>query len=712
MLHLRRGAVLCALVLALLPRSSLQAQALPPFEPRYDLTANGVIDSADASTAASGWSDLAGTDPCALDGLSALDLNSDGCLDVADVQLLAARVGATTPQAWPEAASGAPAAVWTVDSNGAEQDAQIGDGICRTSRNRCTLRAAIQEANHSVGPDTITFDVRNSDGSCPSVVTINPDSEGYGPLALDDPRGDGTTIDGYTQCGARPNSEPVRGNAVIKIELRGSRNLNVHGLRILSAHNVVRGLALYNWDRQIEVYGGRARYNRIEGNFIGTNAAQNFVSGGLGTHHSEGIRFQIGARHNVLGCGSFDASDQFQPCTDPARAYAARNIIAGNGNDGIHLEREAYHNHIVGNYVGLKQDGETILRNAADGVDFEQGPQHNWLGGLTPLERNVISGSSSDGIEISHGTWTQFNHVVGNYFGLDASGTKARPNQHNGISFEDTVDQNYAYENVVSGNGDSGFRFYVLATRNVVRNNIVGLAADGETPLPNGANGVYVIGGSQNNLLLENVIAHNHDHGIFLASTSDSDHNGIGETYYNTISKNQIFNNRRQGISFYGKEGIYPNQNLAAPRLIRASTRRVEGTACAGCRIEVFLADKTTLTPSDGDHSGEGREFVGEGMADGAGNFSIAVRELDLGAIVTVTATDVEGNSSMFARNIAVTEVAIPEPTVAPTLTSTPPPSATPTTTPEPTPSPEPTATRTPGEAPLEGRLWMPLLRR
>jgi hypothetical protein len=475
---------------------------------------------------------------------------------------------------------------------------------------------------------------------------------------------------------------------------------------------VVRGLALYSWDRQIEIYGGRARYNRVEGNFIGTNAAQSFTSSGLGTHHSEGIRLQIGARHNILGCGAFDASDQFQPCADPAQAAAARNIIAGNGNDGIHLEREAYHNRIVGNYIGLKQDGETALRNSADGVDIEQGPQQNWLGGLTPLERNVISGSGSDGIEISHGTWTQFNHVAGNYFGLDASGTKAVPNRHNGISFEDTVDQNYAYNNVVSGNGDSGFRFYVLATRNVVRSNVIGLAADSQTPLPNGNNGVYVMGGSQRNLLLENMIAHNLDHGIYLASTSDSDHNGIGETYYNTISRNRIFNNGRQGISFSGKRDIYPNQNLAAPQLLRASTLRVEGTACAGCRVEVFLADKATLAPQDGDHSGEGREFVGEGVADGAGNFSVAVRELAIGQLVTVTATDIEGNTSMFARNIAVSEVAIPEPTPAPTLTPTLAPSATPTATPEPTATAEPTATRTPAEAPPESRLWMPLLRR
>jgi hypothetical protein len=715
MLRLRIGGTLCALILALAATGAATfAQERPPFQQRFDLTSNGVVDGADVALAAAAWADAGGS--CALTP-AGLDLNGDGCLDAADVQLVAAAAGSAEPGTPVDTAPAqATARTWTVNGTSLDADAAPGDGACADGRGRCTLRAAIQEANRSVGPDLIRFDVRDSGGACPSLVTIAaPFEDGYQELVVDDPRGDGTTIDGYTQCGASANTGAVAGNAVIKVELKGNYRRDIHGLHILSPNNVVRGLSLYNWDRQIELFGERSRFNRVEGNIIGTNAAQTFVSGDKSTHHTEGLRIQIGASYNVVGCGSFAADGSFQPCRDEAAAAAARNIVAGNGNDGIHLERQVFHNRIVGNYIGVKQDGATVLANGADGVDIEQGPQHNWLGGPTPYERNVISGNDSDGIEISHGSWTQFNSVVGNYFGLDATGTKAVPNEDNGISFEDTVDQNEAYGNVVSGNLQSGFRFYVLATRNLVRNNVVGLAADGRTAMPNRHNGVYVMGGSQHNRIVENVIAYNRDHGVFLSSTSDSDHNGIGKTYYNTISRNRIFSNDERGISIYGKRDIYPNEGLAAPVIEQANARRVAGRACAGCRVEVFLADKSALTSGGSDESGEGAEFVGEGTVGPDGRFNFAIGPVALGQILTATVTDGAGNTSVFARNVAARDVAIEEATPVPTATNTPTVEPTITATPEPTTtpatSPTPTSTREPAGAPQQ-RVWLPLVRR
>jgi CSLREA domain-containing protein len=699
------GIVGVALAVAM-QASSLQAQAPQPYDPRFDLTANGVIDGTDAVVAASSWSDLALDGLCAT-GPLAVDVSGDGCLDVADVQLLAERVGATgseQPQGAPALAQGEQ--VWTVTSGGDDSDSNPGNGECRAGTGACTLRAALQEANRSVGPDRIVFDVRGANGSCPNLVTISPDSVGKGMLTLDDPQGYGTTIDGYTQCGASPSTSSPAGNAVIKVELRGRFDRDIHGLRVLSANNVVRGLALYNWDRQIEVYGGRARYNRVEGNFIGTNAAQSFTSMGMGTHHSEGLRLQIGATSNVVGCGSFDGDGQFVACADGAQAAAARNIVAGNGNDGIHLERNTSFNHVAGNYVGVKQDGATVLRNSSDGVDVEQGPQYNWIGGLTTFDRNVISGNGSDGIEVSHGTWTQFNHVAGNYFGLDASGTRAVPNGGNGISFEDRVDQNYAYNNHLSGNNQSGFRFYILATRNQVFSNVIGLAGDSQTPLPNRQHGIHVMGGSSHNVLRENVIAHNGNQGIYLASTSDSDHNGVGETYFNTISRNQIYANRNAGIFFFGRTGYVPNENIAAPTISDAATTWVEGRGCAGCTIEVFLSDKAASGGSD--PNGEGRQFLGAGGTDGAGRFLFTISAVPAGSILTATTTDSVGNTSQFAMNVAAREA--PPLEVPPTETPVVTPSEGPVTQPSATPQ-LPTPTTAPSERPNNG-LWLPLISR
>lgn len=55
------------------------------------------------------------------------------------------------------AATPVQAATFTVTSNLDMVDTQPGDGVCATSLATCTLRAAIQEANLSAGPDTIVL---------------------------------------------------------------------------------------------------------------------------------------------------------------------------------------------------------------------------------------------------------------------------------------------------------------------------------------------------------------------------------------------------------------------------------------------------------------------------------------------------------------------------------------------------------------------------
>jgi len=51
----------------------------------------------------------------------------------------------------------ADAATFNVDSTADAVDANIGNGVCATETNACTLRAAIQEANASPGTDTINL---------------------------------------------------------------------------------------------------------------------------------------------------------------------------------------------------------------------------------------------------------------------------------------------------------------------------------------------------------------------------------------------------------------------------------------------------------------------------------------------------------------------------------------------------------------------------
>ena len=58
---------------------------------------------------------------------------------------------------------------FTVDDIGDAIDASIGDGACLTAGAKCTLRAAIEEANAHAGTDTINFSIAG-----PGPHTITP----------------------------------------------------------------------------------------------------------------------------------------------------------------------------------------------------------------------------------------------------------------------------------------------------------------------------------------------------------------------------------------------------------------------------------------------------------------------------------------------------------------------------------------------------------
>ncbi len=710
-----------SLTLASMPAAEITAQEPPIGDARLDLTRNQFIDDADAVKVLRGWTSLQESSDCITPELANRDVNASGCVDIADVQQVLANWGQSTnpnvpvPDKDEASAAAAPEATFTVNSAGNEGDASLGDGACRTAVGTCTFRAAIEEANNRNGRDTIAFDIRNPDGSCPALVTIEAPADAIEGYEIDDRYVDGMVIDGYTQCGASPNTRALHdsqgGNAVIKIELKGNRRMDVNGLTVDSPRNIIRGLAIYNWDFQMVLSYEPASHNRIEGNFLGTNAANTFIyseSSPFGEQHHEGLRIQGGttggAAYNIIGGTTPDA----------------RNIISGNRKDGIKIQGRANNNRIIGNYIGLKQDGKTALRNYTDAVDFEYGPQYNWLGGNNANEGNIISGNYSEGIEISHGSDTQFNTVVGNYFGLSADGTKAVPNAESGVSFEDQVDSNYVYNNVISGNGTSGVFFFILATRNEVVNNLIGVRPDGVTPMGNGytsqfdpyygRSGVTIMGGSQHNLIKGNVIANHPGDAIVLKNTSDAEHGHFGPTYYNTISQNRMYNNgdseyddaNVDGIVlreyYYNNTRTFPNEGLpqptitsAATNLIRGNAKLRSGAACANCTIEVFIADKTTTSDPSGDNAGEGQTFVVSGKTDGSGNFWIPVcsNPLDQGKIVTATTTDTKGNTSPFASNVSVGAPATSNPCTGPS----------------------PTPTPSPGRPPLPPRLWLPMAR-
>jgi CSLREA domain-containing protein len=179
------------------------------------------------------------------------------------------------------------AKTFTVDATADLSDPNLEDDACVVSIfGGCTLRAAIEQANATDGADTIEF---NIPGSGPH--TISPASAlPFVSEAL--------TIDGYSQPGASPNTNPnlAQGsNAAPKIELDGTgAGTFSSGLLIKStAHDsAVRGLVINRFDGPGIVVEPGGKGNHIEGNFIGTdtdgdtdlgNSSSGVVIGGLET---------------------------------------------------------------------------------------------------------------------------------------------------------------------------------------------------------------------------------------------------------------------------------------------------------------------------------------------------------------------------------------------------------------------------------------------
>jgi len=140
-------------------------------------------------------------------------------------------------------------------------------------------------------------------------------------------------------------------------------------------------------------------------------------------------------------------------------------------------------------------------------------------------ERNLVSGNDDYGIHINGDHHT----IAGNYIGTNAAGNTALSNGYYGIRLDETTSVTIGGTvlnsyNVISGNGDAGIQLYG-SNKTVIKGNLIGTDQAGESPLPNGNNGITlsgswdnVIGSSQRGA--QNVIACNTGSGILLGGAA------------------------------------------------------------------------------------------------------------------------------------------------------------------------------------------------
>src|SRR6185503_2238348 len=184
--------------------------------------------------------------------------------------------------------------------------------------------------------------------------------------------GSGALIEGnYIGVGSSGNNRLANTSTGISVTT-GTANLpasNADPTNVI-AGNVIAGSGGSGISISSGTTTGRAI---VTGNFIGTNTAG---ASGLG-NTSQGIDVNTGS--NQIGGA----------CTDTTSPCAARNVIAGNGVNGINLQTVS-NTLILGNYIGLKPDGTTPLANGGAGIAVPG--SNNTIG-----PNNVIAGNASQG---------------------------------------------------------------------------------------------------------------------------------------------------------------------------------------------------------------------------------------------------------------------------------------------------------------------------
>jgi hypothetical protein len=362
----------------------------------------------------------------------------------------------------------------------------------------------------------------------------------------------------------------------------------------------------------VHVSGAGTDRNRVSGNYIGTDATGTRAMGNAGM----GVAVTDGAHDNQVGG---DTSGE-------------RNLISGNGEDGVHISGGGTLRNLVrGNFIGTNAAGTAAIPNGNIGVNLGNGTQHNRIGSDTVPERNVVSGNANYGVHIA-GEGVMHNVVIGNYIGTDATGTQAIGNAVHGVAFGAGAQHNHVggetpeERNVISGNGD-GVRIDTAGTMdNTVVGNYIGVDVTGTGPLGNDRYGVTIYAGAGPNIIGPgNIIAYNGLAGVHVQSQG-----ALG----NSVVGNAIFANGGPGIQ--NLEG--GNTELPPPEIAHITSRSIEGSAPPNATIEVFSDQE------------DGQIAEGTAVADAEGNFRFSLPAGTFsGPQVTATATDPQGNTSQFS---------------------------------------------------------------
>jgi titin len=289
--------------------------------------------------------------------------------------------------------------------------------------------------------------------------------------------GVGNLISGNTGPGVSLGSPHGTDNVIlgndIGVDVTGNQGLgNDIGVWVSDvANNVIGGTAegarnVISGNREgVTFWEIGATANRVEGNYIGTNAA-----GDAAIPNEMGI--PVYSPGNVIG----------------GVEAGAGNLISGNDTNGVNFFGEnATGNTVLGNLIGTDATGSSALGNGDAGVGIQGGASGNIIGGSDTGARNVLSGNQF-GVLIGDQGITG-TVIQGNYIGTDISGNAAIPNTQTGILLwgQDNVigGADAGAGNVISGNNFAGIDLGGGSKGTIIQGNYIGTDASGAVALGN-----------------------------------------------------------------------------------------------------------------------------------------------------------------------------------------------------------------------------------
>jgi plastocyanin len=404
------------------------------------------------------------------------------------------------------------------------------------------------------------------------------------------------------------------GNGQNGMLLNNTASGNTVGGQIASAANIISGNSMAG----IAISDSGTTMNGIQGNFIGTNPA-----GSAAIPNTTGVMLENGTSNNLIG----------------GTVAAARNVISGNGNNGVLITGTGTSgNTVAANFIGINAAGTAALGNNPNGVLLNNGAAANTIGGQGAGQGNVISGNAGAGISISDSS-TSNNQVFGNFIGANPAGNGAIANS-NGVLLLNSTSNNTiggtsaTARNIISGNNSTGVTLSGAGTTgNVVQGNFIGADVTGATAVGNSV-GVFLVNSASGDFVggtapgAGNVISGNSSDGIEIAGANGNMvegnmiganaggflalANGVG-VYLTSSANNTIggtsagARNIISGNSSYGMllAGTGANANLVQGNFIGADAGGVAALGNGGGGVTLF--------------NGPSGNTIG-GTAPGAGN--------------------------------------------------------------------------------------------